>query len=261
MKMSQFKKLKLPSKKSDEFIINFFFSIGVDLKDTKIIKYEKQKKIYKPILQDLYNIYQVIIKNNRTSVLEFGSGWSSIIISRALIENKKNFKKNKFKINPFFEHHILENEKKFLYYTKKKINYFLKNYKNKNVKYSFSDCFLEVVNNKFVTLYKKLPDINPDFIYLDGPDQSKIKSKKKSFKINSEKFMPMVSDILLIEYFLIPGTIIMIDGRGANAQYLKNNFTRKWGYKYFKDSDQHLFQLQAPSLGKKNENFLSYYLS
>ena len=259
--MSLYKKLKLPSKKSDEYILNFFFSKGIDLKNTKFLKYEKRKKIYRPVLLDLYNIYQVIINNNRTSILEFGSGWSSIIISRALIENKKKFKKDKFKINPFFEHHILENERKFLYYTKRKMNYFLKNFEEKNIKYNFSDCFQEVVNNKFVTLYQKLPDCNPDFIYLDGPDQSKIKLKNNSFKINSKKFMPMVSDILFFEYFLVPGTIIMIDGRGANAQFLKNNFTRKWIYKYFKYSDQHLFQLQSPSLGKKNDIFLSYYSS
>ena len=42
----------------------------------------------------------------------------------------------------------------------------------------------------------------------------------------------MVSDILFLNNFLVPGTIIMIDGRGANADF-KNNFTRKWIYKYF----------------------------
>ena len=33
-------------------------------------------------------------------------------------------------------------------------------------------------NNRFCTEYSKLPLINPDFIYLDGPDQFKILGKK-----------------------------------------------------------------------------------
>ena len=33
--------------------------------------------------------------------------------------------------------------------------------------------------------------------------------------------MPMVSDILYIENFLTPGTIIVTDGRGANAEFFK----------------------------------------
>ena len=33
--------------------------------------------------------------------------------------------------------------------------------------------------------------------------------------------MPMVSDILRIEFYLTPGTIILSDGRGANVDFLK----------------------------------------
>ena len=40
--------------------------------------------------------------------------------------------------------------------------------------------------------------------------------------------MPMSCDILKIEYFLRPGTIIVIDGRTSNYRFLKNNLQRKW---------------------------------
>ena len=63
--------------------------------------------------------------------------------------------------------------------------------------------------------------------------------------------MPMVSDLLLIEYYLTKGTILLIDGRGANAQFLRDNFKRKWIYQYFKEYDQHLFYLNAESFGPK----------
>ena len=44
---------------------------------------------YKPEIRDLYNLYNYIILNKRITVLEFGSGWSSLIIALALDKLKK----------------------------------------------------------------------------------------------------------------------------------------------------------------------------
>ena len=98
-------------------------------------------------------------------------------------------------------------------------------------------------NGRFCTEYEKLPLINPDLIYLDGPDQFKIKNKINNFTINHEDMMPMVSDILKIENFLIPGTAIIVDGRSANCSFLKNNFKINWIFKNFKNDDRTLIYL------------------
>ena len=37
--------------------------------------------------------------------------------------------------------------------------------------------------------------------------------------------MPMICDILKIENFLTPGTLIVSDGRAANIKFLRDNFT------------------------------------
>ena len=52
----------------------------------------KTSNPYKPDLRDLYNLYHLIILNKRTTVLEFGTGWSSLIISLALSDLKENLK-------------------------------------------------------------------------------------------------------------------------------------------------------------------------
>ena len=49
------------------------------------------------------------------------------------------------------------------------------------------------------TEYKKLPLCNPDFIYLDGPDQFNIKGHCNGISIRHIDMMPMNSDILKIE--------------------------------------------------------------
>ena len=69
---------------------------------------------YPPMLEDLYRLYQFIVLNKRTTILEFGSGWSSLIFNLALSENKKKYFsqiKNLRRNNPF-ELFILENQKK-----------------------------------------------------------------------------------------------------------------------------------------------------
>ena len=48
------------------------------------------KEQYSPELIDLYRLYNLIFQNKRTTVLEFGCGWSSVIIVKALIDLKKN---------------------------------------------------------------------------------------------------------------------------------------------------------------------------
>mgnify|MGYP001214074401 FL=1 len=44
---------------------------------------------YPPDLIDLYRLHRFIIINKRICTLEFGSGWSSIVINHALKINKK----------------------------------------------------------------------------------------------------------------------------------------------------------------------------
>ena len=73
--------------------------------------------------------------------------------------------------------------------------------------------------------------------------------------------MPMSADILMYEFFLIPGTIIIIDGRAANANFLKKMFKRNWLYKYNKIIDQHYFILSDDSFGMHNDKLISFWKS
>ena len=73
------KYLKFPKNLSQNKQIKFF-------KDLDLYKHLKNNntKIIQPDLNDLYRLYQFVILNKRTTVLEFGSGWSSLIMAYAL---------------------------------------------------------------------------------------------------------------------------------------------------------------------------------
>ena len=47
-----------------------------------------------PELKDLYRLYQFIILNKRTTILEFGCGYSTLIISHALKNLRINLREN-----------------------------------------------------------------------------------------------------------------------------------------------------------------------
>ena len=67
-------------------------------------------------------------------------------------------------------------------------------------------------------------------IYLDGPDQFSYVGDFIGINTNHPVRLPISADILGIEYFLLPCTLIVIDGRTANARFLKTNLLRKWSY-------------------------------
>ena len=263
-------KIKFPKKLGQKELENFFKKKGL----TEIIRLSKSPEMkvnemiisnpYKPELEDLYRLYQFIILNKRTTILEFGSGWSSLIFSLALkeLKNKYNNQIKKLRRNNPFELFILENERKFLNITKNRIKKFYNKKKlSYKIHYNFSEIKMTTYNGKFATEYKSLPLCSPDFIYLDGPDQFNIKGKANGITTGHKDMMPMVCDILKFEYFLTPGTIIVTDGRSANAKLIKDNFKRNWIYKNDKKYDQHIFCLNDPSLGNYNNLQLKFYRS
>ena len=225
---------------------------------------------YNPELNDLYRLYQFVLLNKRTTILEFGSGFSSLIFSQALKENKNKYKNDvkKLRRNNPFELFVVENEKRFLNITKRRIAKFRSKKdtkKNKNKKsevkinFLFSECVMMNYLGNYATEYKKLPFCNPDFIYLDGPDQFNVKKDINGISIRHKDMMPMVCDILKFEHFYTPGTIIVCDGRAANAKFLKDHFKRNWKYINDKENDQHIFYLDDPLLGKYNKLQIEFY--
>ncbi len=263
--------VKFPKDISHKKIKDFFgkkkLANLISLSNRSLLNIDEMIKVepYKPELNDLYRLYQFVLLNKRTTILEFGSGFSSLIFNCALEENKKKYKNDvkKLRRNNPFELFIVENEKKFLNITKKRIENFKskKNYRNEaKINFLFTECIMTKYQGNYATEYKKLPLCNPDFIYLDGPDQFQVKNKINNFTTAHKDMMPMACDILKFENFLTPGTIIISDGRTANCEFLVNNFKRKWIHHYDRKFDQHIFYLNSDSLGKYSELQLKFYL-
>lgn len=257
------KKLIIP-KVANKIHSNLLRELNID-HFQKFLNHEASKKLivrdkpYDPILKELFFLHDLVTLNRRFTILEFGSGWSSLFLYHALKKNKKKYEnqtrtlrgKNKYEI------FILENEKRYLDISKKRIRKILD--RKLKIHWCFSEVNMSEFEGRYCTVYKNFPRVNPDFIYLDGPDLFKVKGKINNFNTNHEDLMPMVADLLKIEFFLKPGTILVVDGRAANVQFLQSFFKRKWLYYYVKNIDKHILFLDAKSLGFANDLSLNFY--
>jgi hypothetical protein len=257
--------IKLPNKISHKKAKQFFKSIGLGyLNDLSINEISKKKdhryeeSTHKPEVVDLYRIYKLITLNKRINVLEYGTGYSSLVILKALDENKKKYlnqtKDLRFKKKFFLS--VVDNQKKFINISRSRIR---KKLKLNNFEFFYSENHMREFNGSVSSQYINHPTLNPDFIYLDGPDQYNIKKKINGITLNDHEMPPMNCDILKYENILCPGTIILTDGRTLNARFLKNNFKRNW--KIIEDSfhDQTIFYLNEKPLGYFNLKQLNFY--
>jgi len=213
-----------------------------------------QKKVLPPDKADLESLAKIIIETNRTTILEFGCGWSTLVFAASLKFNKKKFNisKGKYRRNNLFECHTVDASKKYLKIAKDRVSKYCKG----NTKFYYSNVSMMTWNGKIATEYDKLPLINPDFIYIDAPSTFDVKGSVNGWNTGHADMLPMMCDILKIEHFLTPKTIIVIDGRAANARFIHCNLQRQWQYKYCKTRDQHFFVLEEDPLGKYSKSVI-----
>jgi len=215
------------------------------------------RKPYKPDLIDLCRLHRFLIENKRTTVLEFGTGWSTWVLADALSKLKSEFS-NEVKAlrrnNPF-ELHVVDDEPEFIGIAELRIPDHLR----KIITFHEKSVFVGTFNDRICTYYESIPHVSPDFIYVDGPDQFSVKSDIAGWSTRHKDMMPMSADLLRIEHYLTPGTIVVFDGRAANARFFKSNIQRGWDYKYDADYDQHVFLQCEKPLGKFNKRQLDFY--
>ena len=209
--------------------------------------------LYLPELDDLYSIYSAARKQRSVAILEFGSGWSTLALAKALKENFDSFGNNYLAEirhpNPF-KLMSVDCSKTFQKLAIERLGSDLRSL----VVPVQSSAYLAEYQGAIVSFYENLPQFTADFIYLDGPDCDQVGGSIRGFdlhfgSINHTYGLPMAADLVPLEAFLWSGTTIYTDGRGANAQFLKRQFKRNWKYHYDAKIDQHILKLREKPWG------------
>lgn len=212
-----------------------------------------------PVLGDLCRLHWLTLRRRSVSVLEFGSGFSTVVLAHAMRLLHGHFhgwaQKNLRTEQPFHVHSV-EEEQRFQALTQQRLGDALTPFAT----VTRSSVELITHDNRFATIYSSLPNIAPDLIYLDGPSQFATTAALNGFSIASPVRMPMSADILRMEFFLEPGCVLLIDGRTQNARFLKSYFRRAWAHHHDRAGDIHLFELQEDPLGPINQRKLDFSL-
>lgn len=207
---------------------------------------------FPPEVEDLTRIHQLIRSRKSFTVLEFGLGYSTIIIADALRKNKLEFEalsekpdlRNRF----LFQVFSVDADKNWISHTKSNFPQHLRSF----VHFHHSEVSIGTFNDRMCHFYDNLPDIIPDFIYLDGPSPKDVKGSINGMSFQCDERTVMSGDLLLIEPILLPGTFILVDGRTNNARFLANNFQREFHFNWNPEGDFSTFELQEERLGKYN---------
>ena len=207
---------------------------------------------FPPVAEDLARLHRLIRKRKAFTVLEFGSGLSTIVIADALSKNKADFldleEKPELRNRFMFQIFSVESDKQWIEHSQSNVPKHLL----EHVNFHYSEIKIDTFNGRICHFYDNLPDIIPDFIYLDGPNPKDVKGNVNGMTFQCDERTVMAADLLLMESILLPGTFILVDGRTNNARFLKKNFQRNFEMSWDKDGDVTSFELQEERLGKYN---------
>ena len=207
---------------------------------------------FPPVAEDLARLHRLIRKRKAFTVLEFGSGLSTIVMADALSKNKADFlaleEKPELRNRFMFQIFSVESDKQWIEHSQSNFPKHLL----EHVNFHYSEIKIDTFNGRICHFYNNLPDIVPDFIYLDGPNPKDVKGNVNGMTFQCDERTVMAADLLLMESILLPGTFILVDGRTNNARFLKNNFQRNFEMSWDKDGDVTSFELKEERLGKYN---------
>lgn len=221
--------------RKEEEAINYLNENNINL--NQYIDKTIENNLIKPNLRDLARIHLISKKTNSVKILEYGSGFSTLIFHKHLCENIEN--KLKYL-------QVLEVHNKYL---EESINRINKNRNDVKVFQEICQINIDQSRNDGSHLYDAKYKFVPNLIYLDGPDPNDINNN--SFE-KSQKRVPISSDLLFIESWLEPGTILIVDGRTANVRYLQSKTIRNWDWATDQENDVTVAVLNEEPLGIRN---------
>ncbi len=205
-----------------------------------------------PEPNDLVRLHQLIRERKSFTVLEFGLGYSTVIIADALQKNQNDWNrltdKPEVRNRYMFQVFSVDTSREWIGATKERLPESLAD----RVHLRYSEVEIGTFDGRLCHYYKNLPDIVPDFIYLDGPSPKAVGGALNGMTFACDERTVMSGDLLLMEPILLPGTFILIDGRTNNARFLERHFSRGFKAEWDPEGDVTTFELAEERLGEHN---------
>ncbi|MBN2470056.1 MAG: hypothetical protein JXN59_04955 [Anaerolineae bacterium] len=213
-----------------------------------------------PEFRDLARLHQVLRQRRVFTALEFGVGFSTLVMADALLKNRQDWRPLQPKPRTRHQHpfalHAVDTAPDWIARTRALLPEPLSG----AVTFHATGAAAGTFQDRACHYYTRLPDVVPDFILLDGPDPADVAGEIGGLTWQNPDRCVMAGDMLRMEPHLLPGTLLLVDGRRANALFLAAHFYRRWAVQYNPDSDLTVMELQDPPLGAINRETLRYCL-
>jgi hypothetical protein len=217
----------------------------VPLDPLSSVTLENQEK-YPPEYDDLVRLHYAVTRCKALTVVEIGSGSSTPVIAHAVLINMQDIGDISNLRKPYAGKVFTVDTSEFwLNETLKLIPTNLQHC----IMPIVSGCSTHLIDDRISTLFDNFPNISADFYYVDGPHNMDSIGSVAGQSTRDPSRMPMIADLVISEFFLHPGCIIYVDGRTANARFMRKCFKQNWIYRHFNDLDVHIFELSEQSLG------------
>ena len=207
---------------------------------------------FPPQADDLVRLHMAIRKTRAFTVLEFGVGYSTVVIADALRKNQQDWERLSTKPqvrNRFmFQMFSVNASQQWIDRARLRLPERLAD----RVHLCHSKVEIGTFRGQLCHYFKTLPDIVPDFIYLNGPGPKDVSGSINGLSFQCDERTVMSGDLLLMESTFLPGTFILVDGRTNNVRFLQRNFTRAYDVRWDKAGDVTTFELMEERLGKYN---------
>ncbi len=205
-----------------------------------------------PQPSDLARLHKLIRTRLSFTVLEFGVGYSTIVLADALAKNEEDWsrlaQRPEVRNRYMFQLFSVDASKRWIRHCKRHTPSQLM----KRTHLHHSRVSVGTFRGQLCHFYDNLPDVVPDFIYVDGPSPKDVRGSIRGLSFRRDERTVMAGDLLLMEPTFLPGTLILIDGRTNNARFLIRNLLRSYEVVWDREGDFTSLELDEERLGRFN---------
>lgn len=176
---------------------------------------------FKAEYYDLYNLYRQMRTRKPRRPLEFGSGFSTVVLATALLHNIRDGHYAGTRPPKLI---TIEANAEWMANTKAKMPAELLEV----IEFHHSPCRAHLVEGEVASLFDTLPDIHPDFVYLDGPSPRDVQGDVHGLSFQNRSIV--AADMLLYEGTMQGEAVIIVDSRQVNVEFLRRHLKRKWRF-------------------------------
>jgi hypothetical protein len=174
---------------------------------------------FNPDFADLWFLYRMVRKRKPRTILEFGSGCSTVILAKALFDNRRDAPAHVGYL------YSVDADPAWTEATARSIPSSVRDF----CAVSYSPVLEVEYSGTPGFRHARIPDISPNFVYLDGPPLTPQRQ--------------VAVDILDMEIRLPQDFFLVIDGRKENTTFLRQHLKRRYAFKQRRIFDNPVFTL------------------